>query len=34
MELTFIFNTLALDKANSDKRRGYASWVSSRNSQQ
>ncbi len=31
MELTFIFNTLALDKANSDKRRGYASWVSSRN---
>ncbi len=31
MELTFIFNTLALDKANSDKRRGYSSWVSSRN---
>jgi oligoendopeptidase F len=31
MELTFIFNTLALDKANSDKRRGYASWISSRN---
>lgn len=31
MELTFIFNTLALDKANSDKRRGYESWVSSRN---
>ena len=31
MELTFIFNTLALDKANSDRRRGYASWVSSRN---
>ena len=31
MELTFIFNTLALDKANSDQRRGYASWVSSRN---
>ncbi len=31
MELTFIFNTLALDKANNDKRRGYASWVSSRN---
>ena len=23
MELTFIFNTLALDKANSDRRRGY-----------
>ena len=31
MELTFIFNTLALDKANSDKRRGYASWIASRN---
>ncbi|MCY4465864.1 MAG: M3 family oligoendopeptidase [Chloroflexi bacterium] len=31
MELTFIFNTLALDKANSDRRRGYASWVSARN---
>ena len=31
MELTYIFNTLALDKANSDKRRGYPSWVSSRN---
>jgi len=31
MELTFIFNTLALDKANSDKRRGYETWVSSRN---
>ena len=31
MELTFIFNTLALDKANSDRRRGYPSWVSSRN---
>ncbi len=31
MELTFIFNTLALDKANSDRRRGYASWISSRN---
>ena len=31
LELTFIFNTLALDKANSDKRRGYASWISSRN---
>ena len=31
MELTFIFNTLALDKANSDKRRGYPSWISSRN---
>ena len=31
MELTFIFNTLALDKANSDRRRGYPSWISSRN---
>ena len=31
MELTYIFNTLALDKANSDARRGYPSWVSSRN---
>lgn len=31
MELTFIFNVLALDKANSDQRRGYPSWVSSRN---
>ena len=31
MELTFIFNTLVLDKANSDRRRGYTSWISSRN---
>ena len=31
MELTFIFNTLALDKANSDRRRGYPTWVSARN---
>ena len=31
MELTFVFNTLALDKANSDRRRGYTSWVSLRN---
>ena len=31
MELTFIFNTLALDKANSDRRRGYPSWISARN---
>ena len=31
MELTFVFNTLVLDKANSDKRRGYETWVSSRN---
>jgi len=31
MELTFIFNALILDKANSDRRRGYPGWVSSRN---
>jgi oligoendopeptidase F len=31
MELTFIFNTLAADKAADDKRRGYPSWISSRN---
>jgi len=31
MELTFIFNTLALDKANNDRRRGYNSWISARN---
>jgi len=31
MELTFIFNTLALDKSQSDNRRGYASWISQRN---
>jgi oligoendopeptidase F len=31
MELTFIFNVLAADKASDDKRRGYPSWVSSRN---
>jgi len=31
MELTFIFNALILDKANSDRRRGYPAWVSSRN---
>lgn len=31
MELTYIFNVLALDKANSDQRRGYESWISSRN---
>lgn len=31
MELTYIFNVLASDKALTDKRRGYESWVSSRN---
>lgn len=31
MELSFIFNTLILDKANSDRRRGYPSWISARN---
>jgi len=31
MELTFIFNTLAADKAADDKRRKFPSWVSSRN---
>lgn len=31
MELTYIFNVLAADKASDDKRRGYTSWVSSRN---
>jgi oligoendopeptidase F len=31
MELTFIFNVLAADKASDDKRRGYPTWVSSRN---
>ncbi len=31
MELTFIFNVLAADKAADDKRRGYPSWISSRN---
>ncbi|MBI1256659.1 MAG: M3 family oligoendopeptidase [Chloroflexi bacterium] len=31
MELTFIFNVLAADKASDDKRRGYESWISSRN---
>jgi oligoendopeptidase F len=31
MELTYIFNVLAADKASDDKRRGYPSWVSSRN---
>ena len=31
MELTYIFNVLAADKASDDSRRGYDSWVSSRN---
>ncbi len=31
MELTYIFNVLAADKASDDKRRQYPSWVSSRN---
>lgn len=31
MDLTFIFNVLAGDKATGDKLRGYPSWVSSRN---
>jgi oligoendopeptidase F len=31
MELAYIFNTLVADKASEDKRRGYATWVSSRN---
>ncbi|MBL7978693.1 MAG: M3 family oligoendopeptidase [Bacteroidetes Order II. Incertae sedis bacterium] len=29
--LTFIFNTILADKASSDRLRGYASWISSRN---
>jgi oligoendopeptidase F len=31
MELTYIFNVLAADKASDDKRRRYPTWVSSRN---
>jgi len=31
MELTYIFNVLAADKASNDKRRGYESWITSRN---
>lgn len=31
MELSYIFNVLASDKASDDKRRGYPSWISSRN---
>ncbi len=31
MELTYVFNVLAADKASEDKRRGYPTWISSRN---
>ncbi|NWF71086.1 MAG: M3 family oligoendopeptidase [Chloroflexi bacterium] len=31
MELTYIFNVLAADKASDDTRRHYASWISARN---
>ncbi|MEZ4668888.1 MAG: M3 family oligoendopeptidase [Anaerolineae bacterium] len=31
MELSYIFNVLAADKASDDKRRKYPSWISSRN---
>jgi len=31
MELTYIFNVLAADKAQNDRRRNYESWISSRN---
>ncbi len=31
MELTYIFNVLAADKASDDRKRGYPSWISSRN---
>ncbi len=31
MELTYIFNVLAADKASDDRRRGYETWVSARN---
>lgn len=31
MELTYIFNVLAADKYQEDKRRGYATWISQRN---
>jgi oligoendopeptidase F len=31
MELGYIFNVLAADKASDDKRRGYPTWISSRN---
>lgn len=31
MELSYIFNVLAADKAANDRRRGYETWISSRN---
>jgi oligoendopeptidase F len=31
MELTYIFNVLAADKASNDRMRGYPTWISSRN---
>jgi len=31
MELSYVFNVLAADKASDDKRRGYESWIASRN---
>lgn len=31
MELTYIFNVLAADKASDDRKRAYPSWISSRN---
>ncbi|MGJ3239284.1 MAG: M3 family oligoendopeptidase [Anaerolineae bacterium] len=31
MELTYIFNVLAADKASDDRLRGYPSWITSRN---
>lgn len=31
MELTFIFNVLAADKASDDRLRGYPTWITSRN---
>ncbi|MGB1285828.1 MAG: M3 family oligoendopeptidase [Aggregatilineales bacterium] len=31
MELTYIYNTIAADKASDDRLRGYDSWISARN---
>ncbi|MEL6309116.1 MAG: M3 family oligoendopeptidase [Chloroflexota bacterium] len=31
MELTYVFNVLAADKASNDRVRGYPSWITSRN---
>lgn len=31
MELSYIFNVLAADKASDDQRRGYPTWISARN---